>query len=102
MCCSNCDKKKSFYTSFDDTLAYSEVDYDDYRIRTFSKDISEYLLKWHWDEEDRIITSLHNTDWKLQFDNELPQTLNEDIYISKDRYHRLIKGTNDLKIIIKK
>jgi hypothetical protein len=72
-------------------------------IRTFSKDIDEYELKWHWDEEDRLIQSLEETDWEFQFDNELPIKFNKEIFIPKGAMHRIIKGTGDLKLkIIKK
>jgi hypothetical protein len=72
-------------------------------IRIFSKDIDEYELKWHWDEEDRLIQSLEETDWEFQFDNELPISLNKEIFIPKGVMHRIIKGSDDLKIkVIKK
>ena len=31
-------------------------------IRTFSEDTLEEELKWHWDEEDRIVQPLHPTE----------------------------------------
>ena len=72
-------------------------------IRTFSKDIDEYELKWHWDEEDRLIQSLEETNWEFQFDNELPIKFDKEIFIPKGSMHRIIKGTGDLKLkIIKK
>jgi hypothetical protein len=72
-------------------------------IRIFSKDIDEYELKWHWDEQDRIIESLEKTDWEFQFDNELPISFDQEIFIPKGVIHRIIKGSNDLKLrVIKK
>jgi hypothetical protein len=72
-------------------------------IRIFSKDIDEYELKWHWDEQDRIIESLEKTDWEFQFDNELPISFDREIFIPKGVIHRIIKGSNDLKLrVIKK
>ena len=76
---------------------------DNTYIRIFSKDIDEYELKWHWDEEDRLIQSLEKTDWEFQFDNELPIKFNKEIFIPKGIIHRIIKGNGDLKLkIIKK
>jgi hypothetical protein len=71
-------------------------------IRIFSKDTDEYDLKWHWDEEDRIIQSLEETDWEFQFDNELPIAFNKEIFIPKGTIHRIIKGSGDLKLRILK
>jgi hypothetical protein len=67
-------------------------------IRIFSQDILEEDLKWHWDEEDRIIEAVEETDWQFQFDNCLPTTINTQIRIPKGIIHRIIKGTGELKI----
>jgi hypothetical protein len=71
-------------------------------IRIFSSDVESEELKWHWDEEDRIIESIGKTDWKFQFDNELPIKIEGKLEIKKGVWHRLIKGNNDIKIKIKK
>jgi hypothetical protein len=72
-------------------------------IRIFSRDIDEFELKWHWDEEDRVIESLEKTDWEFQFDNELPISFDREIFIPKGIIHRIIKGSGDLKLrVIKK
>ena len=71
-------------------------------IRVFSENTDEIEFMWHRDKEDRIIQSIGITDWKFQIDNELPTSLNESIFIPKETYHRLIKGTGDLKILLKK
>jgi hypothetical protein len=34
----------------------------------------------------------------FQLDNQLPQKITGEIFIPKEVYHRLIKGTGDLKI----
>jgi len=67
-------------------------------LRTFLIDTSEEELKWHWDEEDRIIFSVEETDWLFQFDNKLPQSMNSKIFIPKGQLHRIIKGSDDLLI----
>jgi hypothetical protein len=55
-------------------------------------------LHWHRDRESRIIESTHETDWKVQIDNELPKSLNEKVFIPMGVWHRLIKGNGDLRI----
>jgi hypothetical protein len=71
-------------------------------IRTFSESIPDSQLLWHWDEEDRIISPLDETDWKFQFDNMLPQKIEGEIKIPKGTWHRLIKGTGDLILQVEK
>ena len=65
-------------------------------IRKFSSDVDEMELVWHRDREDRLIESTHDTDWKFQFDNEIPESLNNEIFIKKGEWHRVIKGSGDL------
>lgn len=71
-------------------------------IRTFSSDVNENELKWHWDEKDRKICILNSSDWYIQFDNDLPIKLNQGkkIFIKAGEWHRVIKGTTDLKVEI--
>lgn len=71
-------------------------------VRTFNQEVDANELVWHRDREDREILALHETDWMLQLDNELPVSLNERIKIEAGVWHRLIKGTGDLTIKIKK
>lgn len=71
-------------------------------VRTFSPDVEFEDLKWHRDREDRIVTPLNDNDWQYQEDNKLPQPINEKIYIPMGVWHRVIKGTTDLKILIEK
>ena len=79
---------------------YSERRKDNLIVRTFSQDIDEEELVWHRDREDRQVTVLEETDWQFQFDNELPQVLKNTIFIPKNTYHRLIKGTGELNVHI--
>ena len=71
-------------------------------IRTFLENISSEELKWRFDNEDRIIRPLNETNWQYQSDNQLPILLenNKTIYIPKGKYHRLIKGSGELKVEI--
>ena len=71
-------------------------------IRTFSQNINEEELVCHKDREDRIVDPINNTDWMIQFDNELPRNITRLLFIPKNTYHRLIKGTGDLIIRVKK
>lgn len=72
------------------------------KIRIFSKNIESEELHWHRDEEDRIVTPLNKNDWMFQREDCLPQPINEKIKISKGEWHRIIKGTTDLKIEVLK
>ena len=76
------------------------TDNDD--IRTFSESVDEMELIWHRDREDRKITILEGDNWQLQMDNELPVSLDvgKTYFIPKLIYHRVLKGTTDLKIRI--
>jgi hypothetical protein len=71
---------------------------DNVFIRVFSNDTDSGEMVWHRDREDRIIESIGKTDWLIQIDNELPKEINKEVFIPMGVYHRLIKGTNDLKI----
>ena len=71
-------------------------------LRTFSETTEDSELKWHWDPEDRVIYPQHPTDWMIQRDNSLPENLSSAIQISAGEWHRLIKGTGDLKLKIYK
>jgi hypothetical protein len=71
-------------------------------IREFSQDIDELDLIWHMDDEDRTIVAIEETDWLFQFDDELPLSLNSSIFIPRHKIHRVIKGTENLKLKITK
>lgn len=75
---------------------------DNVFIREFSQDTDSGEFMWHRDFEDRIIESLVCTDWMMQIDNELPSKIEGEVFIPMGIYHRLIKGTGDLKIKLKK
>lgn len=85
-------------------LPFIENKKEDFYIRTFSSTIQSNELKWHFDEEDRIVLCENDTDWMFQADNQLPYTIikNIPIFIPKGQYHRVIKGKNDLIIKVKK
>jgi len=67
-------------------------------IREFNHETDSGEFMWHRDREDRIIQSIGKTDWLIQIDNEIPKEINEKVFIPMGIYHRVIKGTGDLKI----
>jgi hypothetical protein len=80
---------------------YSETKENGYIIREFSSSTSSFEFVWHRDKEDRIVEALHDTDWKFQLDNKPPKILSKNkLFIPKETYHRLIKGTGNLKVKI--
>ena len=85
-------------------LPFREILENTNSIRIFPHDTKEEDLKWHFDNEDREITFLHETDWKFQMDNTLPIHIHEGltIFIPEGEYHRIIKGNGDLKVRVKK
>ena len=83
--------------NIESNLPFEEQD----NIRIFDQDVDEMELVWHRDREDRIVEALETTDWMFQLDNNLPQRL-EKIFIPKDTYHRVIKGSGNLKVKVTK
>ena len=70
-------------------------------IRRFLPSVEDSELKWHWDEQDRVIEPLNQNDWLFQFDNGLPFPIKEKINIPAGVIHRVIKGTTELVVKIK-
>lgn len=79
---------------------YKEIQTQTCLYRKFTQDISEDELVWHRDQNDREVSIMDPTDWMFQFENELPFTLKDTLFIPKDTYHRLIKGTGTLNVQI--
>jgi hypothetical protein len=75
---------------------------DKYVIREFNKNADSIEFMWHRDNEKRIIETVGKTDWKIQLDDQLPKSLNEQVVIPKHMWHRVIKGTGTLKLKIYK
>ena len=71
-------------------------------VREFSEDIDTHELEWHVDKEDRIVEVIENDGREVQIDNELPKLLKNKLFIPKETYHRIIKGTGNLKVKITK
>ena len=71
-------------------------------MRVFYPELETEDLKWHIDLEDRVIRVVENTDWKFQFDNQLPIPFSGEIFVPAGVWHRLIKGNGQLKIKVTK
>ena len=71
-------------------------------IREFKQDTDSGDFVWHRDREDRVIESIGETDWMIQIDNELPKKIEGEVFIPMGIFHRVIKGTGDLKIKLTK
>lgn len=81
---------------------YKQVIHNNKILREFAHDTDSHELVWHRDKKDRIVRVLEGNGWKFQLDNMLPILLHEgqEIFIPKETFHRVIKGTNTLKIEI--
>lgn len=71
-------------------------------IREFSIDVPDEELSWHRDKNHRLIKVIEGENWYIQFDNFMPEKLikDEEIFVPKNTFHRVIKGTTPLKIKI--
>ena len=69
-------------------------------LTCFSEDTESVELVWHRDRKDRNITPIGKTDWQIQFDDELPRPIDDCIFIPEGQWHRVIKGSGCLKILI--
>jgi hypothetical protein len=81
------------------TLPFKETKIsDNVFIREFNQNTDSDDFVWHLDREDRIIESIGDTDWLMQLDNELPKKIEGEVFIPMGIYHRLIKGSKNLKV----
>lgn len=76
---------------------------DDHIFREFDINGLDEELIWHRDNSNRKVTVIESDGWKFQLDNCSPVEMQPgDIFIiEKMKYHRIIKGKNNLKIKIK-
>jgi len=85
------------------TKPYKDLEVtNEYIIREFDENIDPIELKWHRDNEDRVVEIVGKTDWKLQLENQLPVSINQPIFIPKGEWHRVIKGNDILTLKINK
>lgn len=85
-------------------LPFNENKLKNFYVREFSCSLTQDQLKWHQDEEDRIIELISGDNWYLQLDDSLPQKIIEGkkYFIPKLSWHRLIKGSSNLIIKLEK
>jgi len=76
---------------------------DNGNVRTFESNVLNEELVWHRDRNDREVVALEGTGWKIQYDNKLPQLIEvgKPFFIKAYEYHRLHKGSGNLKLKIK-
>ena len=85
-------------------LPFTEINNGKFRERIFTQDTPSVELVWHRDRKNRYVMvspEYYPTDWKFQLDNQPPINFPANkLFIPKETYHRLIKGTGDLKVRI--
>jgi len=71
-------------------------------LRTFSIDCDSSELHWHRDDCSRQVEVISGKDWKFQYDNYLPETIKpgDKIIVEKNEWHRIIKGSTDLIVVV--
>ena len=81
---------------------FTQETFDGKILRTFSSEVNEDEMKWHYDLKDRKIQIIKGDNWELQMDKELPEKLThlKEYFIPKGVYHRVIKGQGDLVVLI--
>lgn len=72
------------------------------KVRIF-KNCDNSELVWHKDLKDRLCVVLRGKGWQFQIDNTLPVDINvgDSFVIQKMMFHRVIKGSSRLIILIK-
>lgn len=84
-------------------LPYKETSLGDNKyVREFDDNVDSNELEWHMDKEDRIVETIENKGWEVQLDNQLPSVLKDTLFIPKETYHRIIRGTGKLIVKITK
>ena len=91
---------ENYYKPFED---FENIIYKNIFTRVFKENVKDKQLIWHKDRKDRVIKVVWGTGWKLQYDNDLPIELEpgRNYYIKKEEFHRLHKGSSELKLEIK-
>ncbi len=71
-------------------------------VRTFTPDVDVAELKWHQDLKDRKVRIIEDGGWSFQIEDDLPNKLSVDqqIFIPKFVWHRVIKGKDNLVVEI--
>ena len=77
---------------------------DNDSVRIFNSNVDSSELVWHRDRESRFVKVLEGKGWYFQYDDQLPFELKEgdELFIERMTYHRLLKGTTQLRVLIEK
>jgi hypothetical protein len=70
--------------------------------RILSCNVDSDELVWHRDRSNRMVEIIQSGGWKFQSEDELPISLTDGmrLYIAKETFHRVMKGSEDLIILI--
>jgi hypothetical protein len=81
---------------------FKQFEKDNKLIRVFEETIDPDELIWHQDREDRLIKVIKANGWGYQLDDRLPLRLidNQELFIPRMIYHRVIKGDGPLIVEI--
>jgi quercetin dioxygenase-like cupin family protein len=73
------------------------------RIRSITSEAIDGELTWHRDANDRTVTILEGSGWKVQFDNQIPFNVRpgDKISVHSNQWHRVIPGSGNLVMEIK-
>jgi hypothetical protein len=88
---------------FSGNKPYLELTLSDGSIhRHFSELSEDDELVWHRDMKCRKIKVLQSNGWHFQFDNEMPFELTNSLEFNVPAlvYHRVLRGTGPLELII--
>jgi hypothetical protein len=81
---------------------FKQVKIGNLLLREFKESTDSADFVWHRDRWDRIIKVVKGSGWQLQLENSLPIPLDEGTiaHIPAGEYHRVIRGTTDLYVLI--
>ena len=60
---------------------FTEKTKENFVVRIFSPSVDPEELVWHRDKEDRTIQAFNDSDWQFQLEDELPITLEKNVFI---------------------
>ena len=83
-------------------LPYSDRKLTNGFERVFLASVESSELHWHKDRCHRTVTVLEGEGWGLQMDNAMPYIMKQGdvVGIPRDTFHRLLKGSGDLRLLI--
>lgn len=84
-------------------INYIDEHHPDYIVRTFTSLINCKDIVLDSNKKDNQILAVSGNGWKLQIDDQNPVELSPEnnYFIPKETFHRIIKGNGDLILKIK-